>query len=144
MVCKQVNGARKNREERSGGNDNSSLWKFYIFSFWRDGLSLFGVEIEQDRREEILTYMDNMGCNPKLTGYGYLAALISLYADNPGVSCYELFAIYADKLYGTRSKKTWYSLYRACRYALFSSVEAGGFTVFGFIKSGAMSLRESL
>ena len=107
-------------------------------------MSLFGVDIEQGRKDEIISYMEEMGCNPKLTGFTYFVALISLYADNPQLSCFELFSLYSEQLYGSREKKTWYALYRACRYVLFSSEEAGSYTVFGFIKSGVMSLREEL
>ena len=102
-----------------------------------------GYEVTEDRKAKIIRYLDESGMKPRLKGYGLFITLISLSADDPDLSCYELFEVYAEKEFGVvinpkGNKKIWWSLYRDCQYALGTSLSDK--PVYDFIRSCAVHL----
>lgn len=103
-------------------------------------MSIFGVDVPQERKEQIMAYLDTYGCQPSQRGYQYFVGLISLYADNTDWNCDTLLSEYSEIVLGCGDKYNKQKIYRACRYTLLTSKGGGNYTPYGFIKTGVMSL----
>ena len=105
-------------------------------------MNFFGVDMPQERKIQIMDYLDRNGCQPSQKGYQYLVGLISLLADNPSLNCNELLSEYCDSVLGKKDKNEAWRVYRACRYTLHTSMGSKTYKPYSFIISGVMSLGE--
>ena len=98
----------------------------------------------EDRKRQIMDYLNKAGVRPSLGGYGMFINIISISIEEPELSCYELFDKFACDKEGRRltceeSQKMWDRNYKCCRYALKASKSLET-SVYGFIRACAVEL----
>jgi hypothetical protein len=104
------------------------------------------MDVKEGNRKKamVVDYLNESGIKPTLKGYRIFMDIIPLSAEEPELTCYELFDKYNCILYGNETsmrvkKASWNTLYRDCKYAL-SNSKSDTAAVFDFIRSCAIKL----